>query len=200
MLHYTEHIFQHSGIPDIHPLFFDTFQRFLVHKLQIDNPLDYFAPFFHNVSIFSYNQTGTTSELCAPFKSTRTRANKKRVKTTMKKHPTKGLVYSTDHGTMCAKCGNTKKQCSCTKHPQPPSDGIVRISRQTKGRKGSGVCLISGLPLDEKDLKALAKKLKRKCGSGGTITHGVIEIQGDHRELLFDLLTKQGYKTKLAGG
>ena len=79
-------------------------------------------------------------------------------------------------------------------------DGIVRISRQTKGRKGGGVCLITGLPLNEAGLKQLAQDLKRSCGAGGTIKKGVIEIQGDHRQALIAVLTARGYRVKLAGG
>ena len=77
---------------------------------------------------------------------------------------------------------------------------MVRVSRQTKGRKGAGVCVITGLPLSEADLKKLAKQLKKKCGSGGTVKNGVVEIQGDHRQMLVDALIKAGYKAKLAGG
>ena len=76
----------------------------------------------------------------------------------------------------------------------------MRVSRQTKGRKGSGVCLINGLPLGEAELKKIAKQLKQKCGSGGAVKKGVIEIQGDHREVLVEALIKMGYKAKLAGG
>ena len=76
----------------------------------------------------------------------------------------------------------------------------MRISRQTKGRKGSGVCLITGIPLGEAELKNLAKQLKKKCGSGGAVKNGVIEIQGDQREVLVEALMKLGYKAKLAGG
>ena len=79
-------------------------------------------------------------------------------------------------------------------------DGVVRISRQTKGRKGSGVCLITGMDLGEAELKKLAKQLKKKCGSGGTVKPGVIEIQGDHREILVEALMKLGFKAKLSGG
>ena len=74
------------------------------------------------------------------------------------------------------------------------------MSRQTKGRKGSGVCLITGVPLGTEELKKLAKELKKRCGSGGTIKDGVIEIQGDHREVLVDALVKLGFKAKSAGG
>jgi len=111
-----------------------------------------------------------------------------------------GLVYSTETGKLCPGCGQAPKQCSCKKTQAVPSDGVVRISRQTKGRKGAGVSLITGVPLVEAELKSLAKNLKQKCGTGGTIKDGVIEIQGDHRELLCELLQKAGYTVKLAGG
>ena len=112
----------------------------------------------------------------------------------------KGVVYSTDLGRVCPKCSNAISKCICSKSNSGfPSDGIVRIGRKTKGRKGSGVSIITGLPLDEKALKKLAKQLKQKCGTGGTVKSGVIEIQGDHREQLKLELTKQGYKVKLSG-
>ncbi|SHO52223.1 translation initiation factor Sui1 [Desulfopila aestuarii] len=111
-----------------------------------------------------------------------------------------GLVYSTETGKLCPGCGQPPKQCSCKKAQVVPNDGVVRISRQTKGRKGAGVSLISGVPLAEAELKVLAKNLKQKCGTGGTIKNGVIEIQGDHRELLRELLQQAGYTVKLAGG
>ena len=69
----------------------------------------------------------------------------------------------------------------------------MRVSRQTKGRKGSGVWIITGLDLDEAELKKLARELKKKCGSGGTVKNGVIEIQGDHREVLMVALTELGF-------
>lgn len=72
--------------------------------------------------------------------------------------------------------------------------------RQTKGRKGKGVCLITGLPLTEEELKKLAKELKQRCGTGGTVKDGVIEIQGDNRDLLLEELRSRGYQPKLAGG
>jgi translation initiation factor 1 len=119
----------------------------------------------------------------------------------MKKPNAKGLVYSTDTGRTCPGCGHPVKQCCCSKKKSlQPGDGVVRVSRQTKGRKGSGVCLISGISLDEAELKKLAKQLKKKCGSGGTVKNGVVEIQGDHRDVLVDALIKLGYKAKQAGG
>ena len=77
---------------------------------------------------------------------------------------------------------------------------MVRVSRQTKGRKGSGVSLITGVSLGEVELKKLAKHLKKICGSGGTVKDGVIEIQGDHRVTLVKILINLGYKAKQAGG
>ena len=110
------------------------------------------------------------------------------------------LVYSTDRGRICSGCGHPAGQCCCSKKSLSTGDGIVRISRETKGRKGSGVSLVSGLPLDAESLKKLAKQLKQRCGTGGSVKNGVIEIQGDHREFLKDELAGQGYKVKLAGG
>lgn len=111
------------------------------------------------------------------------------------------LVYSTEHGNACPKCGRPLSACACGKKSVPPKgDGVVRIQRQTKGRKGSGVCLITGLPLAGADLEKLAKQLKQRCGSGGTVKDGIVEIQGDHRETLLAELKKLGYAAKLAGG
>jgi translation initiation factor 1 len=113
----------------------------------------------------------------------------------------KGVVYSTDSGRTCPGCGHPAKQCCCSREKsRQAGDGVVRVSRQTKGRKGSGVCLITGVPLGDEELKNLAQQLKKKCGSGGTVKNGIIEIQGDHRETLVDALTKLGYTAKLAGG
>lgn len=115
--------------------------------------------------------------------------------------PVPGLVYSTAHGAMCPRCGHPAIQCACSQQQAlPKGDGIVRVGRETKGRKGKGVTLISGLPLDEAALQTLAKQLKQRCGSGGTVKERVIEIQGDHRSVLVEELTKQGYRVKQAGG
>jgi translation initiation factor 1 len=118
-----------------------------------------------------------------------------------KKSNDKGLVYSTEFGRTCPECGKSIGSCSCRKAPaKVPSDGVVRISRQTKGRKGAGVSIVTGVPLDEQGLKKLAKQLKQKCGTGGTIKSGAIEIQGDHRDTLKNELIKMGYAVKLSGG
>ena len=79
-------------------------------------------------------------------------------------------------------------------------DGIVRIRRETKGRKGKGVTTLSGFNMSESELKVLAKQLKQKCSTGGTVKNGMIEIQGDHREILKVELQKRGLTAKLAGG
>ncbi len=101
------------------------------------------------------------------------------------------LVYSTDSGRI---------EQPKPKAERPKGDGIVRIQRQTSGRKGKGVCLISGLDLDDDALAKLAAELKKKCGCGGALKEGVIEIQGDKRDLLKSLLEAKGLKVKLAGG
>ena len=110
-------------------------------------------------------------------------------------------MYSTEFGTMCPKCNKSATQCTCReKQPAPASDGIVRLRRETKGRKGKGVTLITGLPLDNEALKKIAKSLKQRCGSGGSVKDGVIEIQGDHRDVLEKELSLLGYQVKRAGG
>lgn len=101
------------------------------------------------------------------------------------------LVYSTDTGRI-----EEPKE----KAERPKGDGIVRIQRQTSGRKGKGVCLVTGIDLDDADLVKLAAELKKKCGCGGTVKDGIIEIQGDKRDLIKALLEAKGMKVKLAGG
>jgi translation initiation factor 1 len=101
---------------------------------------------------------------------------------------------------MCPGCGRPVAECSCGAPERPAGDGIVRVSRETKGRKGKGVTLVTGIPLDDSELKALAKVLKAKCGTGGTIKDGVIEIQGDQRDLLVPLLEAKGWTVRRSGG
>lgn len=111
------------------------------------------------------------------------------------------LVYSSETGRLCPKCSKPVSNCVCKKTANTtPGDGIVRISRSTAGRKGKGVTIVTGVPLEGKALKEFAKKLKQKCGSGGTLKDGVIEVQGEHRDLLVEELQKYGWTVKRAGG
>ena len=112
------------------------------------------------------------------------------------------LVYSTDFGRACPGCGQSVALCSCKAKARPAGDGIVRVRRETAGRKGKGVTAIHGLPLEDTALTALAKQLKAACGSGGTAKEGVIEIQGDHLDKVMDWLKArpEGWTVKRAGG
>ena len=80
------------------------------------------------------------------------------------------------------------------------SDGVVRVSRETKGRNGKDVTVIKGLAMDPTALALLGRQLKTACGAGGTVKDGVIEIQGDHCDRVIDVLKKQGWIVKRAGG
>ena len=112
-----------------------------------------------------------------------------------------GIVYSTAHGRMCPECGKPAKECVCQQKKAVLSgDAVVRIGRETKGRKGKGVTVITGIPGGEAELKELGRQLKAKCGAGGTLKNGVIEIQGDHRQVLLEELSNRGWKIKLVGG
>ena len=110
------------------------------------------------------------------------------------------VVYSTEQGKICPDCSKPIDECTCRKRISPLGDGNVRVSRETKHRKGKGVTLIKGLAMDAATLRSMSKKLKAMCGSGGTVKEGVIEIQGDHIERILDYLKKQGVRAKRAGG
>ena len=110
------------------------------------------------------------------------------------------VVYSTEHGKICPGCSNPVKQCTCRKQTASIGDGNVRVSRENKGRKGTGVTLIKGLAMDAATLGLMTKKLKTMCSSGGTVKKGIIEIQGDHIERILYYLKEQGIKAKQAGG
>ena len=111
-------------------------------------------------------------------------------------------VYSTEHGRVCPECEKSVDRCDCrsTKVASATGDGIVRLRREIKGRGGKTVIVITGIPLDDESLSDLGKKLKKRCGTGGSVKNGVIEIQGDHRDALNAELAKLGYRVKLAGG
>jgi len=117
-----------------------------------------------------------------------------------KKSAAGGLVYSTEFGRACPGCGQPVDQCSCAEDEAPQGDGIVRVSRESKGRGGKVVTLVSGIPLVGAELKTLAKDLKKKCGVGGALKDGVLEIQGEQRDLLVSELSKRGFTVKKVGG
>jgi translation initiation factor 1 len=116
-----------------------------------------------------------------------------------KKSP--GLVYSTDGGRMCPDCRRSIGRCVCRNSKSAPaSDGVVRVSRETKGRNGKSVTVIRGLALDSGALTMLGKEIKSACGSGGTVKDGVIEVQGDHVERVIAFLKARALVVKRAGG
>ncbi len=117
------------------------------------------------------------------------------------------IVYRTGIGAVCPGCRRPVAQCVC-KHAQgqPLRSagarplGAVRVSRQTQGRAGKAVTVITGQPQAGAALETLAAELKRRCGSGGTVRDGLIEIQGEHRDRLVEELIRRGYAAKRSGG
>ena len=119
----------------------------------------------------------------------------------MKASKSGGLVYSTELGRTCPDCRQAIAQCRCKAAAAVPAgDGIVRVSRETSGRKGKGVTVVRGLALDAAALADLGKRLRTACGTGGTTKDGVIELQGDQRDAVVAWLTKDGWTVKRAGG
>jgi translation initiation factor 1 len=112
------------------------------------------------------------------------------------------LVYSTDAGRLCPDCARPVAECRCRRGAPVAAApaGPVRVGRQTQGRGGKGVTVVSGLGLAPAELEALAKALKQRCGSGGRVVDGTIEIQGEHRDTLVAELAKRGISAKRAGG
>ncbi len=112
-----------------------------------------------------------------------------------------GLVYSTENGKHCPGCSLPVNECTCSEAEEVARlsslDGTVRIRYETKHRKGKGVTIISGIAMRQEDLKTYAQRLKKRCGTGGAVKNGVIEIQGDHRQLLKSLLEIDGYDIKM---
>jgi len=122
------------------------------------------------------------------------------------------VVYSSEHGRMCPACGRSETRCQCRGKgararikarddaaAAQTSDGIVRVGRSTKGRRGKVVSTVTGVPIEAEELTTLAGELKRRCGTGGALKDGIIEIQGDHRDTLVEELEKRGYKVKRVG-
>ena len=101
---------------------------------------------------------------------------------------------------MCPQCRRPVAQCACKASVAIIGDGVVRVARQTKGRGGKCVTVVKGVALDAAALALLGKQLRTACGSGGTVKDGVIEIQGDHCDLVMEVLAKHGHAPKRAGG
>lgn len=119
------------------------------------------------------------------------------------------VVYDSAVGRVdrCPRCGKRLARCSCSRPAEPlrsassaPRDGVVRLHRDRKSRGGKVVTVITGLPGGQDDIERQATDLKRLCGTGGAVKGDVIEIQGDHRERIADLLRARGLTVKLAGG
>ena len=115
-------------------------------------------------------------------------------------------VYSSAHGRICSHCGLPTKRCQCRNNPRgagrsaPNADSVARVRREKKGRGGKTVTTVADVPLPPDALKDLAKRLRRQCGTGGTIKDGVIEIQGDHADTILEALAQDGIRAKRAGG
>lgn len=122
------------------------------------------------------------------------------------------LVYSSEQGRVCPECGRSESRCKCRGKgararikardeaaAAKDSDGIVRVGRSTKGRRGKIVSTVTGVLLGDEELRELAGELKRRCGTGGALKDGVIEIQGDHRDTLIAELERRGFTVKRVG-
>ena len=111
------------------------------------------------------------------------------------------IVYSTGIGSLCPNCRHPVRDCVCPKGaPGAANPKAVRVGREVKGRAGKGVTTVTGLPLSPTDIEALATRLKKRCGSCGTVREGIIEIQGDHRDVIVAELVKAGFAAKKSGG
>jgi translation initiation factor 1 len=116
------------------------------------------------------------------------------------------IVYATGVGRLCPNCRRAVRDCVCPKGAPgtlkagAAKPGAVRVGREVKGRAGKGVTTVSGLPLALVEIEALATRLKQRCGSGGTVREGVIEIQGEHRDAIVAELLKLGWPAKKSGG
>ncbi len=114
--------------------------------------------------------------------------------------PARSLVYSTELGRTCPACRQSLANCDCREAAtRIVGDGNVRVGRESKGRGGKVVTLVSGLPVNAAELATLATALKKRCGTGGTVKEGVIEIQGEHRDVIVADLLARGFKAKRAG-
>jgi translation initiation factor 1 len=105
------------------------------------------------------------------------------------------LVWSSDRGDLRREARRPRAAA-----PSPPPGGRVKVRREVAGRRGRPVTTVSGVPLDDAGLRQLAGRLKKRCGVGGSAKNGVIELQGDHRDVVVEVLRAEGYDVVLAGG
>ena len=111
------------------------------------------------------------------------------------------IVYSTAVGRTCPVCGERQSGCRCqSKTSTPKGDGVVRVRREVKGRRGKTVTTIAGVPVSELELLDIAAQLKKKCGTGGSVKDGVIVIQGDKTTIVIMELQKLNFMVKKSGG
>ena len=110
------------------------------------------------------------------------------------------IVYSTATGGICPKCGWPQRDCKCSsqfERDEPlPGRIVAKLRMEKKGRGGKTVTVVYGLPDNQPFLKELASELKRACGTGGATVEGGVEMQGDLRDRLRDVLTKKGWTVK----
>ena len=110
-------------------------------------------------------------------------------------------VHTSAIGALCSNCRRPVRDCVCPRGaPGAAGPPRPRVGRATQGRAGKGVTTVSGLPLSAAEIDALAAQLKKRCGSGGTVRDGVIEIQGEHRDTIVAELVKLGWPAKRSGG
>ena len=112
------------------------------------------------------------------------------------------IVYSTGVGRICPGCRRPLADCACGRGaaPRAAAPATIRVGRQTQGRAGKAVTVVTGLPLAPEELALLARELKQHCGSGGTVHEGAIEIQGEHRERVVAELQRRGFAATRSGG
>ena len=108
------------------------------------------------------------------------------------------VVYSTGIGRVCPGCGWPADNCQCsrTREDKVPDRVVAKLRMEKKGRGGKTVTVVDGLPRNAEFLKALGQELKRTCGTGGTVGEGVVELQGDVRDRVREVLAKKGYVVK----
>ena len=114
--------------------------------------------------------------------------------------PKSSFVFSTEHGKLCPKCEQPHSDCICIENRKKQvnvSNGPIQISRQSKGRNGKYVTVISGLPINQEELKETASNLKKTCNAGGSIKNNNIEIQGDQRKVVASKLREKGWQFKV---